>query len=394
MQQHSIFPALAGYIAGKDFESAIQAAQKIQAETPFWAVSAFLEAAEGKNWENIALPKQFAGFDYMSVAREWAVLFICLAQAEWDKPFLDEYRKAMVQYFSDLSGFIREQMQAGTLAKPAITAAIALRDWIQVLVNLLDELGILGSKANLAFIKTQITLSVLPEARHEIAPDMVQAAKTYEAVQMPEQAIAFFKGVLMDFEFLLDPSYQQWCDALPPAQYFVQLYALGEAYSGLLRLQTESDQHPDFNTKLQLVEQKIELLRAKAQVEVAVAVFLENPKLEWEAVYEKIVEATGGSAQLGLDLYRFIPIAYCRQLLPEVQYADHFLTIDSDGEYTVQNFFAENALYQLVWAYAQKPLEGELMHILKHSADLNLINQALYEGTRLETVVLAAPVFL
>ncbi len=114
----------------------------------------------------------------------------------------------------------------------------------------------------------------------------------------------------------------------------------------------------------------------------AIQVF-EQTELESELEAVLSYQACGGNAALAKALYYFIPMAYARVLLPEVNFPTHYQKELPQG--VEAKALAENSLYQeleqIVNAKFQQGLsEAQILAVLKHSPEFKAVNEALHAG--------------
>lgn len=134
----------------------------------------------------------------------------------------------------------------------------------------------------------------------------------------------------------------------------------------------------------------------RSNILLAVKIFESNPDENWETLCDKLVSKLG-SKKLAYDLYRFLPIAYCRQFLPEVNFPDTYKVMKSESNFE-EHKFADSKLYREVEEIVAKKLkninsQGDIMSVLIHSSEFDAINNALKDGSKLEDVVISPPIF-
>ena len=126
-------------------------------------------------------------------------------------------------------------------------------------------------------------------------------------------------------------------------------------------------------------------LNTESQISIAIEAFENNPNADWQAIVSQISKQLNDE-NLAFDLYRFIPIAYCRQFLNDVSFPSAYLTADTKGEFTVEHKFDDNKLFVTTERLVMRRFENKIgqdkiMNILRHSSDFNAINQALNNGS-------------
>ena len=128
-------------------------------------------------------------------------------------------------------------------------------------------------------------------------------------------------------------------------------------------------------------------------IQAALDAFSADTGDHWKGVVDDIARRTGDE-DLAMDLFRFLPIAYTRLLLPDVQLADHYRQVTAQGGYT-EHKFADNPLYVQIAHYLEThPLSKEETDgLLGYNSEIAAINQALHAGSQLEDLIMAPPMF-
>lgn len=87
-----------------------------------------------------------------------------------------------------------------------------------------------------------------------------------------------------------------------------------------------------------------------------------------------------------MQLYLFLPMAFCREFVPEVEYSDIYITSDNGTD--KENRFSESNIYSEITRVVKKNwanFSGEnLMKVLFHSGDFKAINESLKNGAKPE----------
>lgn len=94
-------------------------------------------------------------------------------------------------------------------------------------------------------------------------------------------------------------------------------------------------------------------------------------------------KACGGHEALAKALYYFIPMAYARELLPEVKFPLSYKKLEENA--FTEKKLEENPLYQevksVVFAKFQEGLaEEQMLKVLKYSPEFEAVNDALHRG--------------
>ncbi|MGL4774368.1 MAG: DUF6348 family protein [Clostridium sp.] len=97
---------------------------------------------------------------------------------------------------------------------------------------------------------------------------------------------------------------------------------------------------------------------------------------------------------IGTELYLFIPEILCELLYPEVLYLDEMIiqTDDSEIKMYKEQFSSYNYIYECISEKLRNRefTKENLSNILKYSAEMNSINEAIYKGSKIEELVMTA----
>lgn len=115
---------------------------------------------------------------------------------------------------------------------------------------------------------------------------------------------------------------------------------------------------------------------------------------EWE-VEEVLAEMVkrGISEEKAIELYLFIPTAFCRQFIPEAAYKDFY--VDYYGPHKqIERKYQDNKLYVAIEKatrayFASNPSQEAVLNICSVGAEFKSINQALNNGSKLENLTFA-----
>jgi len=87
-----------------------------------------------------------------------------------------------------------------------------------------------------------------------------------------------------------------------------------------------------------------------------------------------------------MQLYLFIPMAFCREFVPEVEYSDIYITADNGVE--KENHFSKSQIFSEITSVVKRKwntFSGEdIMKILFYSGDFKAINESLHNGAKPE----------
>ena len=124
-----------------------------------------------------------------------------------------------------------------------------------------------------------------------------------------------------------------------------------------------------------------------AQILQAIAVFEQSIELDMQSLMEKLkYKATSGQLSFATALYRFLPFAYCQEILPEVNYPNFYLRPDKS-----QFLLVSNALFGEIKKVVEAKFlyglaENQILAVLDHSPQFQEINKALHEGSILKNI--------
>lgn len=171
-------------------------------------------------------------------------LYIHLSQSNWDKDALAEFRRmvklVIAEASSDLRTVINHTGHEQFMQHPVFLMHAEIRDHLQQLIEHFDEKELYESKADIARVKAQLTLTMNLDKRFAGA-DMIQYGRLYEKVKQYEDSIQIYHAVIRDFEEALEESYENKEEQL------LELGYLKEAYEGALRLTHDTGIPPKLN---------------------------------------------------------------------------------------------------------------------------------------------------
>lgn len=111
-----------------------------------------------------------------------------------------------------------------------------------------------------------------------------------------------------------------------------------------------------------------------------------------EKVYSQIrkICVSDGEAE---KIYLFIPVAFCRLFVPEVNYSDIYITPDK-----AEHKFSECGIFTEIMRVSKNLMPtmhgDDIMKILYHSGDFDVVNKALKDGASLENLEFLPTVIL
>lgn len=171
-------------------------------------------------------------------------LYIHLSQSSWDKELLSEFRRVAKMIIAEIAAGLRNAshtiVDGQIIHTPFHLIKPDVRDYIQELIEHFDKKELYESKADMARVKAQLTLTMNLEKRY-VGADMIQYGTFYENVKQYEDSVQIYYAVVHDFEEALDSvAYEDKEEQL------LELGFLKDAYEGILRL-TDT---PDIQQKL------------------------------------------------------------------------------------------------------------------------------------------------
>jgi hypothetical protein len=93
------------------------------------------------------------------------------------------------------------------------------------------------------------------------------------------------------------------------------------------------------------------------------------------------------------QLLIYLPIAFCRRLLPDLKWRDDYSLLQRPSTVIVRRKFSQNKVYALVWTevldyYSGNPDSTVILRIAGRSSEFRAINELLNAGGKLEEMVL------
>lgn len=207
---------------------------------------------DGQIFENIDRNINFENFDIEII--ETVKLYIRLSESNWDKELLAEFRRVAKMIIAEISSELRDTTHTNINGQIIYNADFyinpEIRNCLQELIEHFETKELHESKADLARVKAQLTLTMNLEKRY-IGSDMLQYGQFYEYVKQYEDSIQVYYGVIHDFEQSLDISYEDKKEQL------FELDILRQAYEGVFRLTENADIQQKLN-KLNVLVSKLQ----------------------------------------------------------------------------------------------------------------------------------------
>lgn len=234
---------------------------------------------DGHKFENIDRNIDFDNFDNEII--ETVKLYIHLSQSDWDDELLSEFRRVAKMIIAETGSEIRNasynNVNGQIVHNPDFLINPEVRNYIQVLIEHFDKKELHESKADLARVKAQLTLTMNLEKRF-VGADMIQYGKFYENVKQYEDSTKIYYGVIHDFEEALDTTYED------KDEQFLELDFLKQAYEGVLRLTNNSDT----KQKLKNLNLVVSNLRSNSNAKKSIPSITDRQLVEKKSWFKRI----------------------------------------------------------------------------------------------------------
>ena len=108
-----------------------------------------------------------------------------------------------LNFLEELS--IEVENQAGDYPKSSIKAHVwingyALWEWSDILPDFFEKKDLLSQKVNVLLYKCRITESIMSHYPETIGPDMIALGEALEKVNLYQDAIKYYRSIILDFE--------------------------------------------------------------------------------------------------------------------------------------------------------------------------------------------------
>lgn len=115
-------------------------------------------------------------------------------------------------------------------------------------------------------------------------------------------------------------------------------------------------------------------------------------------ISDELMKVSNNSQELAQQLYWFIPNIFFKVLFLDVEFvSDEYTVMYPDNSKKVF-LFSDNVLYEEIFSYVKSnytTLERQsILNILSHSAEFDVVNLALNNGSQLEDLRLTGPVYV
>jgi hypothetical protein len=237
------------------------------------------EIYDGHKFENIDRNINFDNFDKEII--EAVKLYIHLSESVWDNELLSEFRRVAKMLIAETGSEIRNasynNVNGQIIHNPEFFINPEIRNYIQVLIEHFDKKELYESKADLARVKAQLTLTMNLEKRF-VGADMIQYGKYHENVKQYEDSKQIYNGVIHNFEEALDMSYDD------KDEHLLELGFLKQAYEGIFRLTN----NPNIQQKLENLNVVISNLQNKSDAKQLIPMKTNSQQADKKTWFKKI----------------------------------------------------------------------------------------------------------
>lgn len=193
--------------------------------------SIWTQIYDGLKYEEIERKMDLGDFEQET--KEAVKFYIQLSESNWDKNLLGEFRKVIKMMIAETGSDLRNASHSIVNGKVSYinnsNVNPDLRNSLQELIEHFDKKELYESKADLARVKAQLTLTLNLD-KTQMGADMIQYGKSYENVKQFDDSIEIYNGVICDFEDALNRTYEN------KEMQALELGFLKEAYEGIFRL--------------------------------------------------------------------------------------------------------------------------------------------------------------
>ncbi len=134
------------------------------------------------------------------------------------------------------------------------------------------------------------------------------------------------------------------------------------------------------------------------KIELAINLLTELKK---PIIYDDILNAfmiNGINKDLAIDIYLFLPMIFCKKMLPTVNFPDNYFEQDNLGN-KIKKKYSQNERYRIIEIevdnYIKKsPNKNTILKVASISAEFNVINKFLLDGAKLEDIKLNEAIVL
>lgn len=130
---------------------------------------------------------------------------------------------------------------------------------------------------------------------------------------------------------------------------------------------------------------------------VKLSIDIIGSKGKWYDTYGviKLLSKNGIPKSDAIEIAIFMPMAFCRKMLPEVTWPETYIEYYSEDK-QIEKPFKDNEKFLIIQEetntyWDTNPNQNAIMQILFLSADFNAINKLLHDGGSLEDAVVSPP---
>jgi hypothetical protein len=156
------------------------------------------------------------------------------------------YSESMTKLLSEAAQHIQQAAQGysqgATIPANVWMDGAVLRDWALYLATYFEDKKDYENELQMRFLRCKITNSIMNHYMHLVGPDMIGVGKVLEKINLPDRAFQFYHAVRLDFAWLL-PEHANSEEISEEEQ--LSLWALGEAYKGILRIGKSEEPQQD-----------------------------------------------------------------------------------------------------------------------------------------------------
>lgn len=210
-------------------------------------------------------------------------LYIHLSESDWDNSLLSEFRRVakmlIAETTSELRNATHSEFNGQIMHNDNFHDDPQVRNYLQDLIEHFDKKELYESKADIARVKAQFTLTLNLEKRF-VGADMIQYGKSYEAVKQFEESTQIYFAVIHDFEDALHITYEDKNEQL------LELDFLKQAYEGVLRLTNNPEMHEKLKHLNAVVSKIVSPLDSNRNIQAPA----ENQFIEKRSWFKRLLE--------------------------------------------------------------------------------------------------------
>jgi hypothetical protein len=125
------------------------------------------------------------------------------------------------------------------------------------------------------------------------------------------------------------------------------------------------------------------------KIKLAIDIFGNSPEDMGEVQIVQAFEAAGIDWNFGVDIFTFLPVAFCRRMVSNVAWEETYLEVYDGRLRIIEKKFSENKNYQLMSEVAdvyfnEDPNRKVILRLLRNSSEFNALNEFLNDGCELK----------